>query len=175
MYTKEQLPSQLYSDAFTVKPVLQSPSRFNQVRLRNKAGFTLIELMIVVAIIGIISSIAYPSYRESVRRTNRVAAGAILLENAQFMERFFTENSTYVGAVLPTAMTKVPKEGTKVNYNVSINGATATGYTLQAIPSAGGGMVGDDCGTLTLTNLGVRSAAGGSPAAGKSVAQCWGQ
>lgn len=138
-------------------------------------GFTLLEVMIVVAIIGIISSFAYPSYRESVRKTNRATATGLLLENAQFMERFFTENNTYVGA--PLRFNRSPMAaGSRQNYAISFTAAaTATTYTLQAVPTAGGPMDGDDCGTLTFDNLGVRNAANGSPANGKTVAQCWGQ
>jgi type IV pilus assembly protein PilE len=153
----------------------QSPQWFKAITLQGQRGFTLVEIMIVVAIIGIISAFAYPSYVENVRKTNRVAAASILLENAQFMERFFTENSTYLGGVLPFA--RAPKEvDSRQNYTISLTaGTTATAYTIQAIPTAGGSMASDDCGTLTLTNLGVRNAANGSPAGGKTVAQCWGQ
>ena len=58
-------------------------------------GFTLIEVMIVVAVIGILAAIAYPSYQESVTKTRRSAAQGCLVEMAQFMERFYTTNMRY--------------------------------------------------------------------------------
>src|SRR3546814_4499604 len=64
-------------------------------------GFTLIELMIVVAIIGVLTAIALPSYQRHVIESRRKAAEACVLEGAQFMERYYTTNLTYVGAVLP--------------------------------------------------------------------------
>ncbi len=63
--------------------------------LRGLHGFTLIELMITVAIIGILSAIAYPSYSEYVKRTHRAEAQEILLENAQVLERNFTAVNRY--------------------------------------------------------------------------------
>ena len=80
-------------------------------------GFTLMELMIVVAIIGILAGIAYPTYQDSVRKSRRADAEAVLLELAQWMERFYTENNRYdqtragVAVVLPFAQS--PKEGSR--------------------------------------------------------------
>ncbi len=142
---------------------------------RNLKGFTLIELLIVIAIVGIITAIALPSYQNYVQQSNRAVAKAILLENAQFMEQFYTENNRYdqdiggTAVALPNALTQSPRlgGGGAVQYNISFLGAPGQqAYTLQAVPAAGSIMVGDVCGTLTLTNTGLQGAAA-------PVAQCW--
>ncbi len=74
------------------------------VRIPSRdAGFSLIELMVVVAIVAILAAIAYPNYTDTVRRSNRSDARATLLQIAQSLERYFTENNTYAGATLGTA------------------------------------------------------------------------
>lgn len=129
--------------------------------LYNSKGFTLIELMISVAIIGIIAAVAFPSYQDHVRRSNRTVVKGLLYENAQLMERFYTQNNQYTGAIL--SITQSPKTGT-AQYNLSLQAVANNTFTLQAVPT--GPMTGDSCGTLTLTNTGVQGADG-------SVAECW--
>ena len=120
-----------------------------------------------MAIIAILTAVAFPSYQNYVRQTNRTAAKAILYENAQFMEQFYTENSRYdqtvggVGIVLP--ILQAPRTGV-AQYNISLQAVTNATFTLQAVPV--GTMAGDACGTYTLTNTGVQGAGG-------TVADCW--
>lgn len=131
----------------------------------NHVGFTLIELMIVVAIIGIIAAIAYPSYQRNVENTRRTAAQADLVELAQWMERRFTANFDYrEGTGAPTLpFTTSPRDGTAVFYNLSFSGTVGRNtYTLQAVPA--GAQTGERCGTLTLASTGVKGAA---------EADCW--
>ena len=133
----------------------------------KRQGFTLIEMLIVVAIIGVIAAIAYPSYQEHVRKSRRADARGVLTEAAQFMERRYTENlaTGYAGAALPTTLTQSPKGGGAAYYNISLQGTpTRTAYTLRAVPS--GVQTKDGCGTLTLTNAGVKGSA-------KTVDECW--
>ncbi len=133
-------------------------------------GFTLIEIMIVVAILGIISAIAYPSYQESIRKSRRADARAVMLEAAQFMERRYTENlvAGYTGVTLPAALQGSPKgDGTKY-YNIALGGLGQNTFTLTATPNSYGGQNKDKCGALTLTNAGVKGQGNG-----KTVDECW--
>lgn len=129
-------------------------------------GFTLLELMIVVAIIAILAAIAYPSYTEYVTKTRRAAAGACAMEAAQYMERYHTTKMTYVDAVLPQTECR---SAIADHYTVQLSGAaTATTYTVQAVPVSGSVQASRDtkCGTLSINQVGVKGAAG-------SVAECW--
>ena len=111
------------------------------------------EVMITVAIIGILSAIAVPSYNSYITDSRRNEAKNSLLELGQFMERYYTANSSYVGAVLPFNF--VPKDGGTVYYNVSIVASTDDSYELALIPT--GPMDGDLCGNYTLRQTGEHS------------------
>jgi type IV pilus assembly protein PilE len=130
-------------------------------------GFTLLELMIVIAIIAILASIAYPSYIQYIERARRNDAKAVLLEAAQYMERRFTENRTYATTTaLPTSLQQSPREGAAW-YTISPGTPTATGYTLTATPRSG--WTPRECGTLSVNQLGVRASSA------NTVDLCWGK
>lgn len=130
---------------------------------KSHSGFTLIELMIVVAIIGILAAIAYPSYTQYVIKSKRTDAQAIMMENAQFLERYFTTNGTYIGASLPKLQS--PVSGTAA-YNMTTPTLSSSAYTLQAQPT--GSFTDALCGTLTIDHTGARTESGTG-----SLGDCW--
>jgi len=137
-------------------------------------GFTLIELMVTVAIVGILAGIAYPSYQDSVMKSRRADAKGALLGFANAMERHFTETNSYLGAGttngntgIPTVFSAVsPVDGGTAYYNLTINAATAGSYTLNAAPT--GAQTNEKCGTLSLTQTGARGISTAIP-----VTDCW--
>lgn len=136
----------------------------------SERGFTLLEVMIVVAILAILTAIAVPSYQESIRRGHRSEARAALLQAAQFMERVRTERNSYApgGAAptLPGSLAQLPVSGS-ARYLLSVSSATATTYSLVAQPT--GVMNADVCANLSIDQTGLRSFSG----TGATLMHCW--
>lgn len=137
--------------------------------LKRSAGFTLIELMVVVVILGILAAIAIPNYTEYVNRGRRADAKAVLLQIAQWQERRRTERGAYATADtdLPEAFKTVRASGT-TTYTVTIS-TDAAPYLLTATRT--GPMANDGCGNFTLTGLGLQGIAD----AQRTLNECWGR
>lgn len=143
---------------------------------RNTSGFTLVEVMIVVAILGILVGIAYPSYVKQVQRSGRSDARVEITEVSQRLQRCFTTTSSYAPAAgtcsvvdeLGTAPGIVSQEGTYVVTGV----LTPTTYTITATAVAGLRQFNDlDCRTFSLTQTGVRTATDAGNA--DNTDECW--
>lgn len=137
-----------------------------KTKVFNK-GFTLIELMVVVAIVGILAAIAYPSYTRYVADARRADAQTNMFELAQFMERYYVSNGRYTtqtGAAPDLPFTKTPRDGADEFYTLALNNVSNSTYTLTATIKV---TTGDSCGNLTLTHNGVKGASKGS------IDDCW--
>lgn len=145
-----------------------------QNKSKQQRGFTLVELMIVVAVVGILTAIAMPSYTEYVRRGHRADARAGLLQAAQWLERAATANGLYPSGPLPRSLTW-SGDATK-RYTIDLAaGSSNAAFTLQAVPNNPGPQAGDKCGTYTLSNTGVQGANGKKNGDSGYDPSCWGK
>jgi len=153
------------------------PVTLHSRRLRWQVGFTLIELMITLAIVAILSSIAAPAYTSYIARSRRADARVQLVQAAQFMQRFYTANDRFdqdragnsVSSQIPANLKQSPADGSKL-YNLldlvagdAISGSvtvTPSDYKLTMAPVSGTSMAADACGSFTLTAAGVRGVTG---------------
>lgn len=125
-------------------------------KLKKNYGFTLMELMITVAIVGILAGIAYPSYTEFVLRSNRSEAQGELMLFANLQEQVFVDTRAYAGNMTGLGEGTATVETESENYIISVNASTATTFTLQAVAQ---NMQTQDagCTTLTVDHLGTKT------------------
>ena len=135
----------------------------------TQGGFTLLELMIAVAIVAILSSIAVASYDAFIVKSRRTAAATCLQERAQFMERYYSTYLTYNDATSPPAIAQCDAEISPF-YQVGLQAGSlgAKTFILQAIPQGGQATADTGCATLTLDAQGIRGVTGS-----KEPAACW--
>ncbi|MEJ2060202.1 MAG: type IV pilin protein [Gammaproteobacteria bacterium] len=149
--------------------------------LRRNHGFTLIELMTVVAILSLISIVAVPAYLNYARKAKRTDAVTLLQEAASKQERYYTTNNSYAKSMSQLGYSSDPVSTSSKAYTVSVTNVTPAGctglaganacftYTLTAAPVGSQGN--DDCGSFTLNYLGTKGLQGNSPSV--TVQDCW--
>jgi type IV pilus assembly protein PilE len=145
-------------------------------KMKNDRGFTLIEIMGVVAIIGILTAVVLPSYWNSVMKSRRSSAQSALLDLASREARYYTSNNVYTADLptlgFPTGTTAVPVPGGGNNhfYDVTATvGPDPNSYTLTAVP-VGAQTKDSTCYTYTYSNLGLRA---NQDASGTALTSCW--
>ncbi|MDR2365462.1 MAG: type IV pilin protein [Zoogloeaceae bacterium] len=135
------------------------------MKIQKESGFNLVELMLTIALLGILAAFAYPVYEEYMQRARRIDCENTLMSAAAVLERKHSVINKYAsdGLSLPT---QCPRESNKkfysVEYNLAKDGST---FTLVATPM--GAQASDTCGALTLNHVGEKGASGGS------ISACW--
>lgn len=131
----------------------------------HSRGFTLLEILIVVVILGIIAAIAYPSYTSAIAKSRRGQAVACLQDHAQFAERYYTTNLTYVGlpsGTNPFGLTCTTDKGLNNYYSFSVSNVAARAYTVSTTAtSAQQSSDPEHCSTMSINQTGARSVSGG--------------
>ncbi|MDH0747928.1 prepilin-type N-terminal cleavage/methylation domain-containing protein [Pseudomonas sp. GD03842] len=134
-------------------------------------GFTLVELLIAIAVAAILASIAYPAYSEHVRKVRRAEIAALLIDEAHRLERFYSKAGQYSDSQGPPVRQHEVSEGNA--FYVIEAERSQRAFSLTALPRAGTSMSGDRCGGFVIDHTGRRDNQG--MAGDASVEWCWGR
>jgi type IV pilus assembly protein PilE len=148
-----------------------SKSVGNDADFPRQFGFTLIELMITLVVAAILAALAYAEYTRYVIASHRATAVAALYENAQFMERVFTSNSSYLladGTAPQLPVLAVPRDGVPSRYLLTLTNVTALTYTLTAVRQPPQLHPSEQCVDLLINQTGTRNRTGT-----QALEQCW--
>jgi type IV pilus assembly protein PilE len=126
-------------------------------QIAKQRGVTLVELMIAVAVIAILSGIAYPSYAAHVRKSQRAAAQSFLMDVAMRQQQRMVDVRGFAASIADLGMAAPDNVDARYTLAVAAVAGPPPGFTLTATPK--GAQVGDSCGVLSVTNAGVRSPA----------------
>ena len=140
---------------------------------RARRGFTLIELLVAVAVASVLVAIALPSFFEQLARARRSDVQAALLEDAGYMQHYYSSHNAYTDTPAPQLpSTRSPRTGAaSYAISVSVPASDPTSFVLAAVRS--GAMSSDPCGDFTYDNLGQRDLVPGTVSAGRDAARCW--
>lgn len=146
---------------------MDNDHQFNKRGQLRYAGFTLIEMMIAMVIMGILISIAYPSYKQYILQSRRADALSTLTQDQMIFERCYSQNFSYTTAcgALPT----FPQTSPQAYYTINISNLTATTYTLTATPR-GTQTEDDQCASMAITQANVKTA---SDSTATASPKCW--
>ena len=149
-------------------PIADPSRRGREVSVRAAAGFTLVELVVVIAVFCILAMVAIPYYIADVRKGQRADATTSLRDLSNRLERYYSDNNTYatatLGAGVPATDVLASTASKQGYYTLSFASQSATAYVIQATRVSSGPLANDgECGDFTLSSTDVRGVSGTLP------------